>query len=165
MQTTVLPSLPAVSFALNFPVVSSESYPRMRLSGDGSLVPSALLSSKRFLYVSSFLNSHCFPDNPKLCAWDDELVFFPIRRVSRVTKVLEKLALRAPTYHHAVAFGLRIEKSPVGGPVFFPHKGVLIPEHGGPCFTAFTLIDGSRYAVVPLPVIALSAPVWAVGVR
>lgn len=156
MQTTL-----AIPAALTFKV-PDVSYPRMRLSGDGSVIPSRLMALvgafQPFVYVSQYLSAEHFLENPKLLRWDDELVFFPVRRTSRIPKILRKLGLRAPTYHHAAAFGLRIKESPVAGTVIFPHAPVAIGGVGN-CHVGFLT---SGYACAA----ALSVykqPVWAVG--
>lgn len=104
-------------------------YPRMSLTGVGNLLPSQLRAEKRgtmrvFDFVSPYLTDELFPGDNLLFQWRAELVFFPIRRVSRIPKVLAKLGLRAPTRHHALAFGLEIRKAPVMGHVLFPHEPV-----------------------------------------
>lgn len=161
MQTTL-----AIPAALTFKV-PDVSYPRMRLSGDGSVIPEHLTSPPAIPegYINPFLSKKYFPENPELCDWEDELVFFPARRMSRIPNILKKLNLRAPTYHHAAAFGLQIEDAPVSGTVIFPHPFVQI-EGIGNCRVSFesrVSKPGVRYACIA-NVSVYKQPVWAVGI-
>ncbi|GEM_PF-7123690 len=155
MQTTL-----AIPTPLTFKV-PEVSYPRMRLSGSGMCTPSRLAALKHFVYVSPFLSEKYFPENATLCVWEDELVFFPVRRLSRVRKILDKLGLRMPTYHHAATFGLRVKDSPVAGSILFPHQPVVVPEMGE-CQTAFVLDGKCRY-VCACSLSVFKQPIWAVG--
>ena len=164
MQTTSRP----ISAALTFKV-PEVSYPRMRLPVDGMVVPGQLTSPvgtlEPFVYINHFLSCKYFPGNPKLGKWKDELVFFPVRRMSRVPKILPKLGLRAPTYHHAAAFGLQIEHAPVSGMVIFPHPHVFI-EGIGNCQISFqsrAFKPEILYACVS-NISVYKEPIWAAGI-
>ncbi len=162
MQTTSL----AISAALTFKV-PEVPYPRMRLSGDGTVIPLRLTSPPKTPegYINPFLSDKYFPKDTKLGSWKDELVFFPVRRMSRVPKILQKLGLRAPTYHHAAAFGLQIEHVPVSGMVIFPHPHVFI-EGIGNCQISFqsrVLKPEVRYACIS-NLSVYKEPIWAAGI-
>ncbi|MDO8483010.1 MAG: hypothetical protein Q7S86_04295 [bacterium] len=164
MKTTSL----QISAAFTFKV-PEVPYPRMRLSGDGAVVSEQFTAPvgafEPFVYINPFLSRKHFPENPKLGKWKDELVFFPARRMSRIPKILNKLGLRAPTYHHAAAFGLQIEHAPVSGMVIFPHPHVFI-EGIGNCQISFqsrVLKPEVRYACIA-NVSVYKEPIWAVGI-
>lgn len=156
MQTTL-----AIPAALTFKV-PEVSYPRMRLSGDGTVIPTKLTTLvgafQSFVYVSRYLSAEHFSESSNLFRWNDELVFFPVRRTSRIPKILRKLGLRAPTYHHAAAFGLRIKESPVAGTVIFPHEPVTIGGIGN-CHVGFLTSGYACTATLSV----YKQPIWAVG--
>ncbi len=158
MQNTLLQLSATPAFK-----VSEISYPRMRLSGSGGIIPAALASLKHFAYVSQFLSAAHFPENPEIDPWDDELVFFPVRRLSRIPNILRKFGLHPPTYHHAAAFGLAIKDSPVVGPVIFPHEPVVIPalEALGKHRVSYVVERSSLACVCYMHV--LTRPAWVVG--
>ncbi|MSU55152.1 MAG: hypothetical protein EXS46_01260 [Candidatus Taylorbacteria bacterium] len=158
----------AISVALTFKVPENP-YPRMSLSGDGVVIPAQLTSPagifESLVYINHFLSRKYFPENSELGDFENELVFFPVRRMNRVPKILEKLGLRAPTYHHAAAFGLRIEDAPVSGMIIFPHTPVFIKGVGNCQISFQSRLNFERRYVCISNLSAYKRPVWAVGIR
>lgn len=136
-------------------------YPSMRLSGDGYLTPSSL-SEEHADWVSianQSINDLNFGQDTEMNSWTDELVFFPVRRMTRLTKILNKSGLRQPTCHHAIALALAVLRIPVVGAVVVAHNPV---DSHRLCISAHRY---DSYISLVSATAVFKAPVWAVGLR
>ena len=138
-------------------------YPAMRVVGDGFLTPSNLVGSFA-TYDADLTEGEPFGVNQHLPAWDDELVFFKIRRTSRIPKVLAKLGLRAPTYHHAVALALCAPDAPLEGEIIVAHPP--IGTRNRPVSRlAIRIGPGEAHLFAIAAGQVFRSAIWAVGIR
>ena len=142
---------------------STCAYPSMRVAGDGFLTPQSLRGSS-VTADADLAEGEPFGVNQHLPRWDDELVFFQIRRTSRLPKVLARLSLRAPTYHHAIALAQCALDAPIEGEIIVAHSPIGT-RNKTVSRLAVRIESGEAHLFsVPLGTV-FPSPVWAVGVR
>lgn len=140
-------------------------YPTMRLSGDGWLTPSSLKGSRAVSCDIRLYEDGRYQTNQFVVAFDDVAVFFPIRRTSRMHKVLEKLDLALPTYHHAIALAMKVSSTPVTGTIVVGHSAI----GAGPTDRALMrlcLTVGKEHSLLSIRAAhVFPKAVWGMGLR
>jgi len=147
-----------------FHTFTIDDCPSMRLSGDGMLSPLILQRNHLVQCAEELFDDNPFCRNQFLRSWSDRLVFFNIRRVTRMRKVIEKLGLREPTYHHAVALALRARSMPVTGTVVIGHPPLGTANLALSRLSVFR--EGNDVKLIKVGAAhVFTKPVWAVGVK